>query len=124
MATWDEYLDEWVPEYLLDMHSYHIDRDVMNNIVKDTIGYENLLDLFIYGEFNQTNSFAWFRDGDEFYIIHKPSGMMINWYKHLGRTNTCSQYNRHEEEYIEFFTLLKLEVVEFLAQRMKKNFGK
>ena len=31
------------------------------------------------------------RRGDEFYIIHFPSGTIINWYKHMGRTNTCNK---------------------------------
>ena len=29
--------------------------------------------------------------GDEFYIIHFPSGTIVNWYKHVGRTNTCNK---------------------------------
>lgn len=46
----------------------------------------------------------------EFYIIHLDSGMMVNWYKHLGRTNTCSQSNRTIEDYYEFFKLFKEEL--------------
>ena len=29
--------------------------------------------------------------GDELYIIHFPSGTIVNWYKHMGRTNTCNK---------------------------------
>lgn len=32
-------------------------------------------------------------DWEEFYIIYLPSGTIINWYKHLGRTNTCNKEN-------------------------------
>lgn len=28
---------------------------------------------------------------DEFYIIHFISGTIVNWYKHVGRTNTCNK---------------------------------
>lgn len=28
---------------------------------------------------------------DELYIIHFPSGTIVNWYKHMGRTNTCNK---------------------------------
>lgn len=33
----------------------------------------------------------WHDRYEEFYILHKPSGTLINWYKHLGRTNTCNK---------------------------------
>lgn len=47
---------------------------------------------------------------DEYYIIHLESGMMVNWYKHLGRTNTCSQKDRTIDDYYEFFRLFKEEL--------------
>lgn len=37
-----------------------------------------------------TDSFHFHRNGDEFYLMHYDSGTIINWYKHLGRTNTCN----------------------------------
>lgn len=88
---------------------YHIDRDVMCKIVAETVGYERLMDAFDHGTVI-CDSFAWFRNSDEFYIIHLDSGMMVNWYKHLGRTNTCSQANRTVEDYRTFFTLFKEEL--------------
>ena len=92
---------------LTNMDQYHYDRDEFCNTVRSVIDIELLLDAFCYGEFNQSEYFAWFRDEDEYYIIHKPSGMMINWYKHLGRTNTCSQNFRTLEDLREFFKLFK-----------------
>lgn len=83
---------------------YHIEREDFVKIIECTIGYEKVLDAFCYGEFNQCDEFAWWRYDDEFYIVHKDSGMMVNWYKHLGRTNTCSQKDRAIEDYREFFT--------------------
>ena len=94
---------------LEDLPQYHIDRDVMCKIVAETVGYERLMDAFDHGTVI-CDSFAWFRNRDEFYIIHLDSGMMVNWYKHLGRTNTCSQANRTVEDYRTFFTLFKEEL--------------
>ena len=108
---------------LQDMSQYHIDRDKLCEIVKETIGYDTLMDVFCYGEFNQSDEFAWFRNyGDEFYIIHLPSGMMINWYKHLGRTNTCSQSNRTIEDYYEFFKRFKMDL-EYWAESKNIKLG-
>ncbi len=97
---------------LNNLPEYHIDRHTMENIVERTIGYERLLDAFCYGEYVTTPSFSLFRYDDEFYILHRDSGMLINWYKHLGRSNTCSQSGRTEDDYIEFFILLSDELEE------------
>lgn len=92
------------------MKDYHISRDTMCDIVDNIIGYDLLMDCFCYGQFCDSDEFSWFRSDDEFYIIHKNSGMMINWYKHLGRTNTCSQEDRTVEDYLEFFNKFKEEL--------------
>ncbi len=42
---------------------------------------------------------------EEYYIIHLPSGIGINWYKHLGRTNTC---NKADFELVDLKAFLKL----------------
>lgn len=55
---------------------------------------------------------------DEYYIIHLESGMMVNWYKHLGRTNTCSQKDRTIDDYYEFFRLFK-EELDYFERRMQ-----
>ncbi len=95
---------------LENMPQYHIEREKFCEIVKETIGYEVLEEAFCYGQFNCTDVFAWFREGDEFYIVHLGSGMMINWYKHFGRTNTCSQEERMIEDYYEFFKSFREEL--------------
>ena len=95
------------------MDQYHLDRDTFCKIVSETMGYEILLNAFDHGEFNQSLNFAWFIDEGEYYIIHKNSGMMVNWYKHLGRTNTCSQGFRIVDDYYEFFRLFKEELLEW-----------
>lgn len=37
-----------------------------------------------------TENFSMFRREDEFYLLHINTGILLNWYKHLGRTNTCN----------------------------------
>lgn len=64
------------------------------------------------------DEFAWFSNSDEYYIIHLESGMMVNWYKHLGRTNTCSQKDRTIDDYYEFFRLFK-EELDYFERRMQ-----
>ena len=39
----------------------------------------------------RSDNFLITQNDDEFYIIHFPSGTIINWYKHMGRTNTCNK---------------------------------
>lgn len=52
------------------------------------------------------------RDEDEYYVCDMRTGMVVNWYKHEGRTNTCSQRDRTLADLQEFFRLLKLDLVE------------
>lgn len=92
-----------------ELPQYHIDRDVLCKIVEETVGYDRLIDSFDSAAFTGEN-FTWFRKDDEFYIVHMDSGMMINWYKHLGRTNTCSQSGRTVNDYYTFFKLFKDEL--------------
>lgn len=94
---------------LAPLPQYHIDRNEFCEIIKETVGYDRLMDAFCYGAV-VSDRFAWFSNNDEFYIINLDSGMMVNWYKHLGRTNTCSQSNRRLEDYYEFFELFKEEL--------------
>ena len=52
-----------------------------------------------------------FKDEDEYYILHKPSGTMINWYKHMGITNTCNK-DLSLDELRLFLLLLRKELIE------------
>lgn len=44
---------------------------------------------------------------EEYYIIHIPSNVVINWYKHLGRTNTCNKEDFDLDDLKAFLKLLK-----------------
>ena len=69
-----------------DLPQYHFDRSDMCEI----------LDVDFMWWFwdhleERTDEFLLTRSDDEFYIIHFTSGTIINWYKHMGRTNTCNK---------------------------------
>lgn len=93
---------------------YHFTRDEMTNIFKEVFPLDSQVwdwDCVWYCDFRDTNSFHVFRDENEFYILHKPSGTMINWYKHIGRTNTCNK-DLSLDELRLFLLLLRKELVE------------
>lgn len=69
-----------------NLPQYHFDRDKMCKIFD--AGFQMWLWKHIE---DATDEFLITRRDDEFYIIHFPSGTIINWYKHMGRTNTCNK---------------------------------
>ena len=94
-----------------EMKQYYFDRDDFELIFNQVFGenrhiYYNLIfDLCTSTKI--VNDFFLFRDEDEFYILHLPSGVMINWYKHLGRTNTCNKEGVTERDLTDFFSMLQ-----------------
>ena len=101
---------------LKDLPQYHLDRNTFCQVVEDTIGYYILNDAFTYDTCVHGDEFTWFRVDDELYILHRNSGMMVNWYKNAGRTNTCSQNYRTVDDYYEFFTKFKEDFVRWERQ--------
>ena len=68
-----------------DLPQYPIERIIFANMFNDIA--EILYDIYPY----ESSDFkAWYHE-DEWYILHKPSGTLINWYKHCGRINTCNK---------------------------------
>lgn len=99
---------------LEDLHQYHFERCEISKIFEELFPCDSEVwdwDCVYMCDFRDTCSFHAFRDYDEFYILHKPSGTMINWYKHIGRTNTCNK-DLSLEELKLFLLLLKKELVE------------
>ena len=75
------------------------------------------------------DEFSLFRVDDEFYILHRNSGTLINWYKHAGRTNTCNNPDFSMEDFRVFLTKLREELVwageikdDALLARLHKEF--
>lgn len=80
----------------------------MNNIDRDEfIRIFNEIDNYNYEEMNAVFEFEndfiklWTWDCDEYYILEKETGILINWYKHLGRANYCNK-KLTIKEYEEF----------------------
>ena len=76
--------------HLETLKQYYFERDILVKYFND---YAPLFSDFMWnqGSHFRTDYFYFFRDEDEFYLVHKDSGTIINWYKHLGRTNTCNK---------------------------------
>ena len=95
-------------EKLRPMNQYHFDRDYFTKTIKTII--PELLDIMADNGYDMyTDNFHLFRFEDEVYVLHLKSGTMINWYKNLGRTNTCNK-NLEKWEFVEFLKLLKKEL--------------
>lgn len=54
-----------------------------------------------------TENFLLTMHEEETYLIHLESGVIVNWYKHLGRTNTCNVDSFTLRDLEHFFLLLK-----------------
>lgn len=52
--------------HLSPLPQYHIDRDKLCEIVKETVGYDRLMDAFCHGTV-VCDEFAWFSNSDEYY---------------------------------------------------------
>lgn len=82
------------------LEQYAIDRDLFVEIFRP-------IDEFIWDNYDyESDDFKFWGYIDEYYILHKPSGTLVNWYKHLGRTNTCNKILSEEEykTFVEMFT--------------------
>ena len=70
----------------VNLPQYHFDRGEMCEVFD--VDFMN----WFWDHVNEGNDEFWLpKVGDEFYIIHLPSGTIVNWYKHMGRTNTCNK---------------------------------
>lgn len=95
------------------MKQYHFDRDDFVKVFEEVFGddLENFLDGVLGGHEQfftyETYSFKCFvTEFTEFYIVDLETGVLVNWYKHLGRTNTCSREDFTLEDLREMLTRL------------------
>lgn len=93
------------------LDQYHFEKSIFNKEVTYII--PDLLDIFDYYNYKgiwKIYDFIMCKDEDnEYYIIHLESGTMINWYKHLGRTNTCNK-DLSIDGFREFLKMLKCDI--------------
>lgn len=96
MSTYEE---EWLDDYYLE-------RDVFCKLFIDAFKGSgiDLIQTIIDGW--KGDRFNLFYHDDMFYILDMQTGMLLAWYKHLGRCNNCNQ-KRSKEEITEFIRLLK-----------------
>lgn len=96
-------------KFLQVLPQYHFEREAFTNVFYEVFGSsDDIFNLIVACQGHEClDSFHLFYQDDEFYIIHLESGTIINWYKHLGRTNTCNKEGFTLEDLREFLTLLK-----------------
>lgn len=101
-------------KFLQDLPQYHFDRDDFTNVFYEVFGStDEIFNLIVAcQEHKCLFEFHLFYDSDEFYIIHLRSGTVINWYKHLGRTNTCNKEGFTLADLKELLLLLKEDLKE------------
>lgn len=94
-----------------DLPQYHFDRGDFCKVFNEVFTPDEIVDLEsdCQGGMHLDHFFL-FHYEDEFYILHRDSGIMINWYKHLGRTNTCNRSDFTLDDLRVFLNALKADM--------------
>lgn len=97
---------------LKTLKQYHFDRNDFCNAVYNVFTVNEWVDVDVLCSCNKHfDEFSLFRFEDEFYILHRNSGVLINWYKHTGRTNTCNRSDFTLDDFKVFLVKLREELV-------------
>lgn len=97
---------------LVTLPQYHFDRDEFSKVFFEVFTYDEFVDIDVEcGCQRHLGEFSLLRWEDEFYILHRNSGVMINWYKHCGRTNTCNRPDFTLDDLREFLIELRKDLV-------------
>lgn len=100
-------------DILETLPQYHFARDEFCEAFRRFFTPDQITDIEVLCQGNtHCSTFSLFYDSDEFYIIHRDSGIIINWYKHLGRINTCNRPDFTLIDLREFLRALKEELIE------------
>ncbi len=95
-------------KFLQELPQYHFDRDLFIDSFKKVFSADEIFELeCACQEHRSLTDFLLYYADDEFYIIHLDSGTIINWYKHLGRTNTCNKEGFGLDDLQELLEALK-----------------
>lgn len=102
-------IPKWYNQYQCDgKTSYY--REQFVKIFYSVFGkrVDDILDMCEQCTF--TSDFHLFKTNDTYYIVHLNSGIIIEWYKHIGRSAAC---NKHltEEEIIFILELLYYDII-------------
>ena len=98
----------------MTLKQYHFSREDFTNVWEQVFGDSSLDVIDCCVDHITTTSFElWCDEFEEYYIEYLPTGVTINWYKggHLGRTNTCTDPNFTLDDFREFLTQLKEELL-------------
>ena len=91
------------------MEQYHFEREDFCNVFNEVFTseqYSKLFDLLTSGY--SSYGFILTRYDDDFYILDTETGLLITWYKHLGRINMTNDKTLTLEELkLEFIKLKK-----------------
>lgn len=103
-----DFLDDDIKSsFLMTLPQYHFERDDFVAAFHKVFTSEQIMDIEDKCTCCEHTSYFWFlRYDDEFYLVHMDSGTVINWYKHLGRTNTCNKEGFALEDLEEFLQLV------------------
>lgn len=97
---------------LTTLPQYHFDRDDFCKVLFEVFTFDEFVDIDVECSANRhLDEFTLMRWEDEFYILHRNSGIMINWYKHAGRTNTCNKPDFTLDDFREFLQKLREDLV-------------
>ena len=100
---------------LRELPQYHFSRDTFVNAFKKVFTNDEIFNLEVAcQEHKSTDDFLLYYYEDEFYIIDLVSGTIINWYKNLGRTNTCNKEEFNLDDLMCFLRLLKESMKDYL----------
>lgn len=91
-----------------EMEQYHFEREEFCNVFKKVFTndkYGLLFDLMTCGY--KSDSFILTRHDDDFYILDTETGLLITWYKHLGRINMTNDKTLTLDELESEFVKLK-----------------
>ena len=98
---------------LRSLPQYHFERDDFCKVFKEFFTSDNIFEIEASCQgTTHTDSFSLFYNEDEFYILHRDSGILINYYKHLGRTNTCNRSDFTLDDFRVFLKVLKKELTD------------
>lgn len=91
---------------------YHFERNDFTKVMFEVFTNDEFVDIDVTcGTNEHLDEFSLFRWEDEFYILHRNSGVMINWYKHAGRTNTCNKPDFTLDDFRCFLKKLREDLV-------------
>ena len=100
--------DKFGAKYICMMVRF--DREIGFQYLSVQISDERL-DAFLSGKLDLRYLYLNPEVEDEFYILHRDSGILINWYKHAGRTNTCNKPDFTLDDFREFLIELRKNLV-------------